>query len=134
MSRMYNRVIELYQDSEKPRILELPNDHANIGPPIRLFYRHRHYGSIRSDGVGYLFNFEDMEPGELQQQMVNLNDPSIIMKSKYFKKRIKSVKNFSHLHLHSREAIEQSIAIQETENAYLRYYASKLKITTHQQN
>ena len=108
-------------------MFELPNDQGNNGPPIRLFYRNYHYGSIRSDEVGNLFNYEGLEPGELEQQMVNLNDTSIIRKSKDFKKRIKSVENFSQLDSDSRRAIENSIAMEETEKAYLTYYASKLK-------
>ena len=108
-------------------MFELPNDQGNNGPPIRLFYRNNHYASIRSDGVGDLFNFQDLEPGELEQQMVKLNDPSIITKSKDFHKRIESVKNFSKLDSDTRQAIEYSIAMEETEKAYLRYYASKLK-------
>ena len=115
-------------------MFELPNEQGNNGPPIRLFYRNNHYGSIRSDGLGDLFNFEGLEPGELEQQMVNLNDPSIVRKSKEFQKRIKSLKNFSNLDSDMKRAKENSIAMEETEKAYLRYYASKLKMTTIQQN
>ena len=127
ISHIYKRAIEVYEESEKPKMFELPNDQGNNGPPIRLFYRNNHYASIRSDGVGDLFNFQDLEPGELEQQMVKLNDPSIITKSKDFHKRIESVKNFSKLDSDMRQAIEYSIALEETEKAYLRYYASKLK-------
>ena len=134
LSHIYKRPIEDYENSEEPKMFELPNDQGNNGSPIRLFYRNNHYASIRSDGVGYLFNFEDMEPEELEQQMENLNDSSIIRKSKYFQKRIKSVKNLSKLDSDTRQAFEQSIAMEETEKAYLRYYASKLKMTTIHQN
>ena len=134
LSHIYNRAIELYEYSEEPKMFELPNEQGNNGPPIRLFYRNNHYASIRSDGVGDLFNFEGLEPGELEQQMVNLNDPSIVRKTKDFKKRIKSVENFSQLDSNTRQAIEHSIAMEETEKAYLRYYASKLKMNTNQQN
>ena len=57
---------------------------------------------------------------------MNLNDPSTVRKSKEFQNRIKSVKNFSHLDSDTRQAIEHSIAMEETEKAYLRYYASRL--------
>ena len=66
--------------------------------------------------------------------MVNPNDPSIVRESKEFQKRIKLVKNFSHLDSDTRQAIEHSIAMEETEKAYLRYYASRLKNKTNQQN
>ena len=66
--------------------------------------------------------------------MVNLDDPSIVRKSKEFKERIQSVKNFSHLYSDTRQAIEHSIAMEETEKAYLRYYASRLKKKPNQQN
>ena len=134
LSLIYKRPIEVYEDSEVPRFLELSNDPGNNGPPIRVFYRNNHYGSIRSDGTGDLFNFEGLEPGELEQQMINLEHPSLIRKSKEFQERIKSVENFSHLHSDMRKALEQSIAIEETLKAYQRYYASKLKKRTNQQN
>ena len=127
LSHIYKRAIEVYEKSEEPKMFELPNDQGNNGPPIRVFYRNYHHASIRSDGVGDLFNFQDLEPGELEQQMVKLKDLTIIRKSKDFHKRIKSVKNFSQLDLDTRKAIEHSIAMEETEKAYLRYYASKLK-------
>ena len=134
ISHVYKRTIELYQNSEEPTMFELPNDLVNNGPPIRLFFKNNHYGSVRSDGIGELFNFEGLEPGELEQQMDNLKDSSIIRKSKHFQKRIKSVKFFSNLDSDTRQAIEHSIAVEETEKAYLRYYASKLKKKTNQQN
>ena len=97
---------------------------------ILLFYRNNHYASIRSDGVGDLFDFEVLKPWELEQQIVNLNDPSIIRKSKQFQKRIESEENLSDLESDIREAIEQSIAMEESEKAYIRFYISKLKNKT----
>ena len=134
LSHIFKRSVEVYENSEEPRMFEFPSNEGNDTPPIRIFYTNSHYASVRSDGLGYLFNFEELKPGELEHQMVNLNDPSIIRKSKYFKKRIKSIKNFSQLDSATRQGMEQSIALEETEKAYLRYYASKSKITTNQQN
>ena len=93
---------------------------------MRLFYRNNHYASIRSDGVGQLFNFDGLEPGEIKQQMINLNDLSIIKKSSEFQKRILSQKNLADFDSDTRQAIEKSIAIDESEKAYFRFYASKL--------
>ena len=81
LSKIYKRPIEVYENSVMPRFLELSNDPGNNGPPIRVFFRNYHYGSIRSDVTGDLFNFEGLEPGEFKQQMINLKHPSLIRKS-----------------------------------------------------
>ena len=126
LAQSYKRSIEVYEQSEKPRIIEFSNNQGNNGPPMRLFYRNNHYASIRSDGVGQLFNFDGLEPGEIKQQMINLNDLSIIKKSSEFQKRILSQKNLADFDSDTRQAIEKSIAIDESEKAYFRFYASKL--------
>ena len=86
LSHIFKRSVEVYEKSEEPKIFEFPNNQGNNIPPIRLLYRNNHYASIRSDGVGDMFDFEGLKPGELEQQIVNLNDPSIIRKSKQFHK------------------------------------------------
>ena len=134
LSHIFKRSVEVYENSEDPRMFEFANNQGNNIPPIRLFYRNNHYASIRSDEVGDLFDFEGLEPGELEQQMLNLNDPSIVRKSKEFQERIKSLKTFSNLDSDTKRAMENSIALEETEKAYLRYYASKLKKKTKEQN
>ena len=127
LSQIYKRSIEVYEHSEKPRMFQFPNNQGNNGPSIRLFYRNNHYASIKSDGVADLmFDFGRLEAGELEQQVVNLNDLSIIKKSKKYQKRIESVHDLSLLDPDTRQAIEESIAIEESEKAYLRFYASKL--------
>ena len=61
--------------------------------------------------------------------------PSEIRKSKEYQKRIQSEKeNLSKLDPDIRKATEHSIAIEEVHNAYLRFYASRLKNKTNQQN
>ena len=71
-----------------------------------------------------------MEPGEIQQQLVS---PRKIRKSLEYQKRIQSEKeNLSNLNPRVRKAIEQSIAIEEALNAYLRFYASRLNKTNPQ--
>ena len=132
LSHIYKRSIEVYQDSEEPRILELSNDNGSNGPPIRLFYRKKHYGSIRSDGVGDLFDFQGLKPGEIEQHLVTTTE---IRKSKEYQKRIQSEKeDLSLLDPNTRQAFEESIAIEEAHNAYLRFYASRLKNKSNQQN
>ena len=127
LSQIYKRSIEVYEHSEKPRMFQFPNNQGNNGPSIRLFYRNNHYASIKSDGVADLmFDFGRLEAGELEQQVVNLNDLSITKKSKKYQKRIESVHDLSLLDPDTRQAIEESIAIEESEKAYLRFYASKL--------
>ena len=66
--------------------------------------------------------------------MINLEHPSLIRKSKEFQERIQSDKTLPNLSPDMRKAYEQSIAIEETQKAYLRYYASKLKKKINQQN
>ena len=124
LSKIYKRPIEVYQGSVVPKLLELYNDPGNIGPPIRVFYKNYHYGSIRSDGTGDLFNFEGLEPGEIKQQLVS---PREIRKSQEYQKRIQSEKeNLSKLDPDLRKGFEESIAIEEALNAYKRFYASRL--------
>ena len=131
LSQIYKRSFEVYENSEEPRIIEFSNNQGNNSPPIRLFYRNKHYGSIRSDGAGDLFNFEGLEPGEIEQQLMS---PSEIRKSKEYQKRIQSEKeNLSKLDPDMRKATEHSFAIEEAYNAYLRFYASRLKNKKNQQ-
>ena len=67
--------------------------------------------------------------------MVNLKDYYRIRKSKEFKKRIKSeIKNLCNLNPNERKATEESILFEEIINAAKRYYISKLKNKTNQQN
>ena len=133
LTHIYKRSIEVYANSEEPTMVESSNNEGNNGPPIRLFYRNNHYASIRSDGAGDLFNFEELKPGELEEQIVKLNDPSIIKKSKEYQKRIQAEKNLDELDSRTRQAIEESIAVEETEKAYMRFYASRLKKKPNQQ-
>ena len=56
------------------------------------------------------------------------------MQSEEYKKRIESIKDLSLLDPQMRQAIEESIAEDEALNAYLRFYASRLKNKINQQN
>ena len=124
LSKIFNREIEVYEHSEEPKKFNLSNNQTNNVPPIRLFFRNKHYSSIRSDGVGDLFDFEGLEPAEIEQQYPSTSE---IRKSKEYQKRIQSQKeNLSKLDPNVRQAIEESIAMEEAHNAYLRFYASRL--------
>ena len=131
LSQIFKRSIEVYEHSEEPRIIDPSNNQGNHLPPIRLFYRNNHYASVGSDGAGDLFNFEGLELGEIDQQCPS---PSEIMQSKEYQKRIQSIKNLNSLDTQTRKALEQSIAIEEAHYAYFRFYASRLKNKTNQQN
>ena len=132
LTHLYKRSIEVYAHSEEPTMVEFSNNQGNNGPPIRLIYRNNHYASIRSDGAGDLFNFEGLEPGEIEQQLVS---PTEIKKSQEYQKRIQSEeKNLSKLNPDMRQATELSIAFEEAHSAYLRFYATRLKNKTNQQN
>ena len=132
MSQIFKRSIEVYEHSEEPKIFDYTNNQGYNGPPIRLFFRNRHYASVRSDRAGDLFNFEGLELEEIDQQYPSTSE---VMQSKEYKKRIQSVKDFESLNPKIRQAIEQSIAIEEANNAYLRFYASRvMKQKTNEQN
>ena len=90
-----------------------------------------HYASVRSDGAGDLFNFEGLELEDIEQQFPSTSE---IMQSEEYKKRIESIKDLSLLDPQMRQAIEESIAEDEALNAYLRFYASRLKNKINQQN
>ena len=100
-------------------MFKFSKNQENNGPPIRLLYKNNHYASVMSDGGGDLFDFEGIKLGELQKQMVYLNDPSMIRKSKELQSRIESKENLSNLDSDMREKIEQSIALKESEKVYI---------------
>ena len=135
LSNLFKRPFEIYENSLEPKKVDFSNDQGNNLPPIRLLYRNNHYAAIRSDDKGDMFDFEGLEPGELEQQMVNLNDLATIRKSKEFQKRIQSEKkNLCNLDPDVRKVTEESILFEEMQNAAKRYYLSKLKNKTNQQN
>ena len=135
LSNLFKRPFEIYENSLEPKKVDFSNNQGNNLPPIRLFYRNNHYAAIRSDDDGDMFDFEGLKPGELEQQMVNLNDLARIRKSKEFQKRIQSEKkNLCNLDPDVRKVTEESILFEEMLNAAKRYYLSKLKNKTNQQN
>ena len=81
VSYLFKRPFEIYEISLEPRKVDFLNNQGNNLPPIRLFYRNNHYATIRSDGVGDMFDFEGLKPGELEQRLVNLNALGRIRKS-----------------------------------------------------
>ena len=121
LSGVFNCVIEVYQDYGEPRVLRFSEVNVNTERIIRLLYKNVHYSIIRSDGFGHqLFNFEGLEEGELERQMELLNNPKI-------------PENDSELKQHSSIddqqlalAIKLSIAKDEAQRNYLRFYASRI--------
>ena len=121
LSGVFNCLIEVYENSENPKVRQSPNISGNLGAPLRLFYKNNHYSIIRSDGLGeQLFIFEGLEPGELQEQKVRLS------KAKEIQNCIESVQDPSLIDPNLKQAIEQSKAIKEAFNKYLRFYASRI--------
>ena len=102
ISQIFKRSIEVYEHSEKPRVIEFSDNQGNNLPPIRLLYKNLHYASVRSDGAGDLFNFEGLELEEIR-----FPSTSEIMQSEEYKKRIESIKDLSLLDLQMRRAIEK---------------------------
>ena len=121
LSGVFKCVIEVYDNSDEPTVLRFSGVDANTPSILRLLYKNSHYSAIRSDGVGdQLFNFEQVQEGELEWQMellYNSKKPHIDME---FKEH--SSNDDSEL----AEAIKLSISADEAEKSYLRFYASKI--------
>ena len=89
-----------------------------------MYYSKNHYSIVRSDEVGnQLFNFEGLPDDELKRQK------KILFEANNPKESIQSKQNSS---LDDDEAlalaIKQSIAQEEAEKNYLRFYASRIII------
>ena len=116
---------------EIPDVCHFPNVIRDTNPTIRLYYSKNHYSIVRSDEVGnQLFNFEGLRDDELKRQK------KILFEANNPKKSIQSKQNSS---LDDDEAlahaIKLSIAQEEAEKNYLRFYASRIiKRNTTDQN
>ena len=152
LSGVFNCFFEVYKFSKIPdEHLEIPDEHPEIpnehpeipdvrhfpnvirdtNPTIRLYYSKKHYSIVRSDEVGnQLFNFEGLQDDELKRQK------KILFEAKNPNKSVQSKQNSS---LDDDEAlahaIKLSIAQEEAEKNYLRFYASRIiKRNTNKQN
>ena len=75
LSQIFECSIEIYQDSEFPTVIEPAQFHNNANNTIRLYFANRHYSSVRPDGHGgQLFNFQVLQPGELEMQTAMLEE------------------------------------------------------------
>ena len=114
----------MYKTSVTPTLLKFPKVIDNSIDTFRLYYRNKHYSIVRSDGAGnQLFNFEGLQGDELKRQK------KILFEAKNPYKSIQSKQNSS---LDDDEAlahaIKLSIAQEEAEKNYLRFYASRIII------
>ena len=131
LSGVFNCFFEVYKLSnipdehpEIPDVCHFPNVIRDTNPTIRLYYSKNHYSIVRSDEVGnQLFNFEGLPDDELKRQK------KILFEANNPKESIQSKQNSS---LDDDEAlalaIKQSIAQEEAEKNYLRFYASRIII------
>ena len=121
LSGVFKCVIEVYENSDNPKVLRFSEVDINTKRIIRLFYKNSHYSIIRSDGVGnQLFNFEALEEGELEWQM------ELLYKSKIPQNDRESKQHSSNDDPQLAQAIQLSIDEDEAEKNYLRFYASRI--------
>ena len=121
LSTIFNSPIEVYRDSDVPGVYQTENV-TGINP-LRLFYRNHHYSSIRTNGglVKQLFNFQGLQPGELELQMANLREAN------EFQGSIDLLQYPDAVHdPQNALAIQQSNAIQQAWSKYMKFYASRI--------
>ena len=84
---------------------------------IRIYYANSHYSSVRPNGQGgHLFNFQVLQPGDLQKQIALLQEADKPQKD------IISDNSLSD----KEKAKEHSKVIAEAFDNYLRFYATRL--------
>ena len=117
LSQVFECPIEVYEESENPKLFLSENFNGNTNHIIRIYYANNHYSSVRPDGQGgQLFNFEVLQPGDLEKQMALLGE------AHNFQKGIISDQGLSDLE----KAKKQSKAIDEAFDNYLLFYAARL--------
>ena len=124
ISELYNCRLEVYENSENPRVVNAWDFQGSNNPPIRLFYRNSHYASVSSSG-GQSSNFQTIEPGEMEQKMLSQCQ---FLKSKNFQKNsTQSVEDLSIADPELHYAIQLSKAIEESRKSFLRDYSKQSK-------
>ena len=117
LSQVFECPIEVYQHSEIPTLVVSENSGGNTNHIIRIYYHNNHYSSVRPDQQGgQLFNFEAIQPGELEKQIALLEE------SHKPQKAIMSDPSLSDLE----KVKNQSKVIYEAFHNYLRFYATRL--------
>jgi len=117
LSQVFDCPIEVYRHSEIPTVVVSENSEGNTNHIIQIYYHNNHYSSVRPDQQGgQLFNFEAIQPGELEKQIALLEE------SHKPQKAIMSDPSLSDLE----KVKKQSKVIDEAFHNYLRFYATKL--------
>ena len=122
LSKIFKCPIEIYQNSLIPTVIVSDEHRANIHKTIRIYYANNHYSSVRPDGQGgQLFDFEALQPGELDKQMALLKDDHSIQNG------IVSEQDPSADEKNYQEGIKQSKAFHEALKNYKRFYAARVR-------
>ena len=117
LSQVFECPIEVYEDSEIPKVFVFENSEGNTNHIIRIYYHKNHYSSVRPDEQGgQVFNFQALQPGDLEKQKALLEE------SHKPQKAIISDQSLSYL----QKAKKQSKVIAEAFDNYLRFYAARL--------
>ena len=120
LSEILKSPMELYRNSGI-QVFKAENFHGTVNPTIRIYFANHHYSSIRPDGVGgQLFNFQALQPGELEKQMALLGE------GKKIQNCIHSEQGPSANEFNFEEAKKQSKAIAEAFSNYLEFYMGRI--------
>ena len=117
LSQVFACPIEVYRDSEIPTVFASENFNGDTNHIIRLYYANNHYSSVRPDDQGgQVFNFQALQPGDLENQVALLEEAHKPQKD------IISDNSLSDLE----KAEKQSKVIADAFDNYLRFYAERL--------
>ena len=123
ISELYNCRLEVYENSENPRVVNAWNFQGSNNHPIRLLYKNYHYASVRSGEIQNS-NFSTIEPGEMEQNMLS---QAQFLKSQNFKSCSLLVEDLSIADPELKYAIELSKAIEESRKSFLLYHCEQSK-------
>ena len=117
ISEAYNCRLEVYENSENPRVVNAWDFQGSSNPTIRLQYRNSHYVSVRSGGVPNI-HFPAIEPGQLENKMVS---QSQFFKSQDFQNCTQLEEDLSP---DLKYAVQLSKVIEESRKSFLRDYGT----------
>ena len=123
ISELYNCRLEVYENSENPRVVNAWNFQGSNNHPIRLLYKNYHYASVRS-GENQSSNFSTIEPGEMEQNMLTQTQ---FLKSQKFKSSCLLVEDLSIADPALKYAIQLSKAIEESRKSFFMYHSEQSK-------
>ena len=123
ISELYNCRLEVYENSEDPRVVNAWSLQGSNNHPIRLLYKNDHYASVRSGEVQNI-NYSTIEPGEMEQNMLS---QAQFLKSQNFKSCSLLVEDLSIADPELKYAIELSKAIEESRKSFLLYHSEQSK-------